>query len=356
MFEDRTKRTELSEIGEFGLIDLLSKDISKSKDSTLYGIGDDCAVMDAAGKKILISTDLLIEGVHFDMVYTPLKHLGYKAVVVNLSDVAAMNAIPEQITVSIGVSNRFSVEAVEELYRGIKLAASRYGVDIVGGDTTSSKKGLIISITAVGYADEKDIVYRHGASKGELLCVSGDLGGAYAGLLVLQREKSAFVVNPGMQPDLQGKEYILERQLKPEARVDVVKLLRELKVKPTAMIDISDGLASEVKHLCKQSKLGCTVYEDKIPIDQQTWDTARSFDMDPTTCALNGGEDYELLFSIKQADYEKVKGNPDIKVIGYFTEENEGINLITKNGLQTELKAQGWDGIKNEPKDDKEAK
>jgi thiamine-monophosphate kinase len=346
MFEDRTKRTELSSIGEFGLIDLLSKDIKPLNKSTEYGIGDDCAVLEAGRKKVLVSTDLLIEGVHFDMTYTPLRHLGYKAAVVNFSDVAAMNAVPSQITVSLGLSNRFSVEAIEELFNGIKLACKKYNVDIVGGDTTSSQKGLVISITVIGFAEEKDIVYRKGASVHDLVCVSGDLGGAYAGLLLLQREKSAFVVNPDMQPDLQGSEYILERQLKPEARIDIVKLLKEIQVKPTAMMDISDGLASEIKHICKQSDTGCTIYEDKIPIDQQTWDTARKFDMDPTTCALNGGEDYELLFTIKQSDYEKLKFLPDVKVIGHITDKAEGINLITKNGVVSPIKAQGWDGLK----------
>jgi len=346
MFEDRTKRTELSSLGEFGLIDLISKGIKIKNPSTNVGIGDDCAVLEADGKKTLISTDLLIEGVHFDLTFTPLKHLGYKAAIVNLSDMAAMNAIPTQITVSLGLSNRFSVEAIQELFDGIKLACDKYKVDIVGGDTTSSKKGLIISITVLGFAEDKDIVYRSGAKVNDLICTSGDLGGAYTGLLILQREKSAFIANDEMQPDLEGNEYILERQLKPEARIDIVRLLRDKGIKPTSMIDISDGLASELKHICKQSKVGATIYEDKIPIDQQTWDTARKFNMDPTTCALNGGEDYELLFTIHQDDFEKIKNLPDISVIGHITQESEGVNLITKNGVSSIIKAQGWDGLK----------
>lgn len=346
MFEDRTKRTELSSIGEFGLIDLISKGIKIKNSSTCYGIGDDCAVLDSNGKKTLVSTDLLIEGVHFDLTYTPLKHLGYKAAVVNLSDMAAMNAVPTQITVSLGLSNRFSVEAIQELFSGIKLACEKYNVDIVGGDTTSSQKGLIISITVLGFAEENEIVYRSGAKTNDLICVSGDLGGAYTGLLVLQREKSAFVANDQMQPDLQGFEYILERQLKPESRLDVVRILKEQNIKPTAMIDVSDGLASELKHICKQSKVGATIYEDKIPIDQQTWDTARKFNMDPTTCALNGGEDYELLFTVPQAEFEKLKSINEISIIGHITQESEGVNLITKNGVSTIIEAQGWDGLK----------
>lgn len=348
MFEDRTKRTELSSIGEFGLIDLINKNNPIQNESTLVGIGDDCAVLDSNNKKVLLSTDLLIENVHFDLSYTPLKHLGYKAAIVNFSDVAAMNALPTQITVSLGLSNRVSLEAVQELYAGIKLACAQYNVDLVGGDTTSSRKGLIISISVIGFANEDEIVYRSGAQKGDLVCVSGDLGGAYAALLILQKEKAAFVVNPEMQPELEGKEYILERHLKPEARVDVIKKLKEKGVKPTAMMDISDGLASEIKHICKASKTSCTIYEDKIPIDQQTWDTARSFDIDPTMCALNGGEDYELLMCIKQSDYEAVKDLKEIAIIGHITDASEGINLITKNGVSAPIQAQGWDALKKD--------
>jgi thiamine-monophosphate kinase len=348
MFEDRTRRTELSQLGEFGLIDLLAKKISLQNSSSKYGIGDDCAVLDSEGKRILVTTDLLAEGIHFDMTYTPLKHLGYKAVAVNLSDVAAMNAIPKQITVSLALSNRFSVEAIEALQEGMLLACQRYGVDIVGGDTTSSQKGLVISITAIGYADENDIVYRNGARENDLICVSGDLGAAYVGLLNLKQEKSAFMANPEMQPELEGKEYLLERQLKPEPRLDIVHSLKDKKVKPSSMIDVSDGLASELKHICKQSKVGCTIYEEKIPIFQQTWDVARTFNLDPTTCALNGGEDYELLFTISQADYDKIKDDNDIAVIGHITQESEGLNLITKNGVSSPIHAQGWDGLKEE--------
>lgn len=357
MFEDRTNketRTEISELGEFGLIDHLTSTIEKYQDSTLYSVGDDAAVINPDNKKLLISTDLLVEGIHFDLTYVPLKHLGYKSAIVNFSDIAAMNAIPTQITVSLAMSNRFSLEAVEELYQGIRLACDKYKVDIVGGDTTSSKSGLMISITVVGLADEKDIVYRNGAKEGDLLCVSGDLGGAYAGLLILEREKSEFVVNPEMQPQLEGNDYILERQLKPEARVDMVSIFRELGIKPTAMMDISDGLASEIKHICKQSNLGASVYEDKIPIDQQVWDTARSFNMDPTMLTLNGGEDYELLFTISQDDYEKIKDNNDISIIGYMTDKSVGVNLITKNNVLTPIKAQGWDGLSH--KEDSEDK
>jgi len=347
MFEDRSdKRTELSSLGEFGLIDYLTKDIELKQESSLYGIGDDAAVIDTADKKLLISTDLLTEGVHFDLSFVPLKHLGYKAVVVNLSDIAAMNAIPTQITVSLGISNRFSVEAINEIYSGIKLACKNYNIDLIGGDTTSTASGLVISITVLGLAKEDEIVYRNGAKENNLICVSGDLGGAYAGLIILEREKSVFKANPEMQPELSGHDYILERHLKPEARVDIVKLFTDINLKPTAMMDISDGLASEIKHICKQSNVGATIYEDKIPIDQSTWDTARSFKMDPTTYALNGGEDYELLFTINASDYDKIKENVGISVIGHITAESEGINLITKNNVSAPIKAQGWDGLK----------
>lgn len=346
MFEDRSQRTELADLGEFGLIDLLAQHTKTKNPSTNYGIGDDCAVLDSGDKKTLVSTDLLVEGVHFDLSYTPLKHLGYKAVIVNLSDIAAMNAIPEQITVSLALSNRFSVEAVEELYAGMLLAAEKYGVDIVGGDTTSSQKGLVISITAIGYAKEEEIVYRKGAQINDLICVSGDLGAAYVGLLNLQQEKSEFLGNPEMQPKLEGKEYILQRQLKPEARVDIIKELKEKGLQATAMMDISDGLASELKHICKQSQCGCTIYEEKIPIFQQTWDLARALNLDPTTCALNGGEDYELLFTLPLSANDAIKEMNDVSVIGYISEAESGLQLITKNGVAQEIKAQGWDGLK----------
>jgi len=349
MFEDRSNtRTELSSLGEFGLIEYLTKGIELKHKSSVYGIGDDAAVLDAKKKKILVSTDLLTEGIHFDLTFMPLKHLGYKAVVVNLSDIIAMNATPSQITVSIGMSNRFSVEAIAELYSGIKLACKNYNVDLIGGDTTSTSAGLIISITVIGFADEKEIVYRNGAKENDLVCVSGDLGAAYAGLMILEREKTVFEANPDMQPELSGNDYILERHLKPEARVDILQILKDIEVMPTSMIDISDGLASELKHICKQSKVGATLYEDKIPIDQKTWDSARSLNMDPTTYAMNGGEDYELLFTVKQADFEKLKNLSDISIIGHITAETAGINLISKNNVSAPIEAQGWDGLKKE--------
>ncbi|MCK5846865.1 MAG: thiamine-phosphate kinase [Bacteroidales bacterium] len=351
MFEDRTKpRTEIKDLGEFGLIDHLTGDIELVQESSKYGVGDDAAVIDPKGKKVLISTDMLMEGIHFDLTYAPLKHLGYKAAIVNFSDMAAMNALPTQITVSIALSNRFSLEAVEELYKGLKLACKAYNVDIVGGDTTSSKSGLAISITVLGLIDEKDIVYRNGAKEGDLICVSGDLGAAYAGLLILEREKSAFVANPDMKPQLEDNDYILERQLKPEARVDIVKILKDSNIKLHAMMDVSDGLASEVKHICKQSKLGAAIYEDKLPIDQKTWDAARVFNMDPTMFALNGGEDYELLFTVPQSEFEKLKNIPEVSIIGYTTDMESGINLITKNNVSAPLEAQGWDGLKTNKK------
>jgi thiamine-monophosphate kinase len=303
-------------------------------------------VIDAGDKYMLVTKDLLLENIHFDLTYYPLRHLGYKAIVVNLSDIYAMNGTPKQVIVGLGLSSRFPLEAVEELYAGMKLACEKYKVDLVGGDTTSSKQGLVLSVTAVGEIEKDDIVYRGPANEKDLLCVSGDLGGAYAGLLVLEREKAEYAANPNMQPNLEDFDYILERQLKPEARADVIEILKDLKVKPTAMIDISDGLASEIKHICKHSDLGCTVFEEKIPIDLQTYDTARSFEMDPSMYALNGGEDYELLFTIKQEDYEIIKEVKQISVIGFMSDKSEGINLITKSGPVVEIKAQGWDHLK----------
>lgn len=341
------KRTEISEIGEFRLIDELTSKFEIKEKESLFGVGDDAAVLDALDRKILVSTDLLTEGVHFDLTYTPLKHLGYKAVVVNLSDICAMNALPKQITVSIAISNRFSLEAIKELYSGIELACKNYQVDLVGGDTTSSVSGLMISVTAIGYQEKEKIAYRNTASEGDLIFVSGDLGAAYMGLQVLEREKYVFKDAPQVQPDLSGFEYLLERQLKPEARVDVVKLLDELEIVPTSMIDISDGLASEIKHLCQKSDLGIQLYEEKIPIDKLTYDTAREFELDPTMCNLSGGEDYELLFSVKQEDYDKIKNHPLLSVIGHFMDSGSGQNLVTKNGMVTPLKAQGWDGVKD---------
>lgn len=344
---DNKERTNLEQLGEFGLISYLTKNFAVSQKNTLKGVGDDAAVLDPEGKKVLVSTDMLLEGIHFDLAYTPLKHLGYKAIQVNLSDIYAMNAIATQVTVSIGLSSRFPLEAVEELYEGIYLACEKYNVDLIGGDTTSSKQGLVISVTAIGYADEKDITYRNGAQEGDLICVSGDLGGAYTGLQLLEREKLIYFENPKIQPDLEGKDYIVERQLKPEARKDVVELLKEIDVKPTSMIDVSDGLASEILHICKQSDKGCNLYEEKIPLDPMTYDTAREFNLDPTICALSGGEDYELLFTVKQADYDKIKFKMDISIIGYITEPSAGCNLITKSGVVHPLKAQGWNAFKS---------
>lgn len=346
MFEN-SERTSIEALGEFGLIDHLTNTIKIKQPGTKKGIGDDAAVIDFEGKKALISTDMLLEGIHFDLAYTPLKHLGYKSVQVNLSDIYAMNGTATQVTVSIGISSKFPLEAIEELYEGIYLACEKYNVDLVGGDTTSSLQGLVISVTSIGYADEKDIAYRNTAGEGDLICVSGDLGGAYVGLQLLEREKLVYIENPNIQPDLEGKDYIVERQLKPEARKDIVELLKDLEIKPTAMIDISDGLASEILHICKQSNKGCNIYEDKIPLDPMTYETAREFNLDPTVCALSGGEDYELLFTIRQADYEKIKLMMDISVIGHITEPSVGCNLITKSGVVHTITAQGWNAFKS---------
>jgi thiamine-monophosphate kinase len=342
---ETSSRTELSTLGEFGLIDRLASAVELVDPSSLQGIGDDAAVIDPQGLMQVITTDMLVEGVHFDLGYVPLKHLGYKAIIVNLSDVYAMNARPRQVTVAIAISNRFSLEAVDELYAGMLAACSTYGVDLVGGDTTSSTSGLVLGITAIGAAKKEDIVYRHGAKEGDLLVVSGDLGGAYMGLQVLEREKAVFKEDPNMQPDLAGFDYILERQLKPEARKDVIALFSEMKLRPTAMIDISDGLASEAMHIARRSELGVKLYEEKIPIDPVTYRTARDFNLDPTTCALNGGEDYELLFTIAQGDYEKVKGSPHFTVVGHMTDAASGHQLVDRQGGQHELKAQGWDAL-----------
>lgn len=341
MFENKEK-TEIENLGEFGLIDYLTKNIEIKNPSTIKGAGDDAAVLSFEGKKTLVSTDLLLEGIHFDLAYTPLKHLGYKAIQVNLSDIYAMNGIASQVTVALGLSSKFPLEAVEELYEGMLIACKKYEIDIAGGDTTSSKQGLVISVTSVGYAAEEDICYRNTAGEGDLICVSGDLGGAYIGLQLLEREKKIFLENPQIQPDLEGKDYIVERQLKPEARRDIVLLLKDLGIKPTSMIDISDGLSSEIIHICKQSEKGCSIYEEKIPLDPMTYETAREFNLDPTVCALNGGEDYELLFTIKQQDYDKIKHHPDISIIGHITDKASGINLISKSGNIHALKAQGW--------------
>lgn len=346
MLEDKApQRTSLSQLGEFGLISHLTKNFDVKQSSTLKSIGDDGAVLDFKDKKVVVSTDLLIEGVHFDLSYMPLKHLGYKAVVVNLSDIAAMNAKPTQITVSIAVSNRFPLEALEELFEGIAMAAKIYKVDVVGGDTTSSQKGLIISITAIGEANGEEIVYRNGAKNGDLLVVTGDLGSAYMGLQVLEREKQVFQVNPNNQPELDAYTYLIERQLKPEARTDIRELLEKLEVKPTSMIDISDGLSSEIIHICKQSNVGCNLYEEKIPVDPQFINVCEEFNIDSTTVAINGGEDYELLFTIALEDFDKIKANPNFTVIGHMTQESEGIHLITRANTKIPLKARGWDAL-----------
>ncbi|MBL7471818.1 thiamine-phosphate kinase [Robertkochia sediminum] len=349
MLEDKNpQRTSLEQLGEFGLIEHLTKNFSPVQPSTVKAVGDDAAVMDYTDQQTVVTTDLLVEGVHFDLSYAPLKHLGYKSVVVNVSDVCAMNATPTQITVSIAVSNRFPLEALEELYEGIALACRHYKVDLVGGDTTSSNKGLLIAVTALGVAPKEAITYRNEAGSNDLLVVSGDLGGAYLGLQVLEREKAVFQVNPNNQPDLTPYTYIVERQLKPEARIDIPVLLKELGVKPTSMIDISDGLSSEILHLCKNSKVGCNLYEDKIPLDPQVISTSEEFELNSTTVALSGGEDYELLFTIAQEDYDKIKGNPHLTVIGHMTEEREGAHLITRANTKIPLEARGWNALKKE--------
>uniref|UniRef100_UPI00404AEB62 thiamine-phosphate kinase n=1 Tax=Flavobacterium sp. TaxID=239 RepID=UPI00404AEB62 len=349
MLEDKDpQRTSLDQLGEFGLIEHLTKNITLKQPSTLKGIGDDAAVLDFKENKILVSTDLLIEGVHFDLSYVPLKHLGYKSIVVNVSDICAMNAKPTQVTVSIAVSNRFPLEALEELYDGMRLACEIYGVDLIGGDTTSSQKGLIISITALGEAQAEHIVYRNGAKAQDLLVVTGDLGSAYMGLQILEREKEVFKVNPNNQPDLENYTYLIERQLKPEARKDVRELLEKLEVKPNAMIDISDGLSSEILHICKQSNVGCNLFEDKLPLDPQLIETCEEFKIDSTTIAINGGEDYELLFTISLDDFPKIKGNPNFTVIGHMTEPAEGIHLVTRANEKIQLKARGWNALSKE--------
>ncbi|MGY8792485.1 MAG: thiamine-phosphate kinase [Cytophagales bacterium] len=340
---DTPKRTEIGAIGEFGLIDKINQRVVLQHASTLKGIGDDAAVLDGGSDhKKLISTDMLLEGVHFDLSYIPLTHLGYKAVTVNVSDIAAMNGIPKQMTISLGLSNRMSVEAVEALYEGIHAAAKDYQIDIVGGDTTSSRSGLVISITLIGESAPDNIVYRNGAKEGDILCLSGDIGGAYMGLQILEREKEVFKVDPNMQPQLDKYSYIVGRQLRPKARMDVIHELRDLGILPTSMIDISDGLASEIFHLCKQSQKGACIYEDKLPIEKQTFETAAEFSMDPNTAALNGGEDYELLFTIDQKDFEKMKNHDDITTIGYMHAPDLGKVMVTNNKNTIELTAQGW--------------
>lgn len=340
------QRTEISTLGEFGLIEHLTKNIELQNASSVVGVGDDAAVIDHFGKQTVVTTDLLIEGVHFDLMYTPLKHLGYKSVIVNLSDVYAMNAVPTQITMSIGVSNRFSVEALDEFYEGIYAACDRYGVDLAGGDTASSQKGFIISVTAIGEVAPGKFVKRSTAQKGDLLCVSGDLGAAYIGLLFLEREKKIFLENPSIQPDLEGEAYVVGRLLKPEARKDIIEFFEKQGILPTAMMDISDGLSSDILHICNQSNLGCVLYEEKIPVAEATRNAAFKFEIDPTACALSGGEDYELLFTIRPSDYEKISLSEDISVVGYMTDAAEGAKIITRGNNTYPITAQGWDALK----------
>ena len=342
-----TERTEIASLGEFGLIDHLTRNNEIRNASTLLSIGDDAAVIDTFGKQMVVSTDMLVEGVHFDLMYSPLKHLGYKSVIVNLSDIYAMNAEPTQITLSIAMSNRFSVEALDEFYDGVNLACERYGVDLIGGDTTSSQKGFVISVTAIGEVEENKFVTRSGAKENDLICVTGDLGAAYLGLLLMEREKQIYLENPKIQPNFENHTYVIERFLKPEARRKLIKWLKENQVHPSSMIDISDGLSSELLHICKQSEVGCTIYEEKLPIHDDTKLAADAFGIAVTTCALNGGEDYELLFTISPADFEKVKECDLFNIIGHITKQEEGKVLITNGNNRIELTAQGWNHIKN---------
>lgn len=339
-------RTEISELGEFGLIKHLTRNVDIQNPSTILSVGDDAAVIDHLGAQTVITTDLLIENVHFDLVYTPLKHLGYKSVVVNLSDIYAMNARPTQITMSIGVSNRFSVESLEEFYEGVYAACETYGVDLIGGDTASSKKGFIISVTAIGDVQPGKVVRRSGAKPGDLVCCSGYLGGAYIGLLFLEREKQIYMENPQIQPDLEGEDYVIRKLLKPEARKDIIDFFEEKGIIPTSMMDISDGLSSELLHIAEQSQTGCVIYEEKLPIHEEMKRAAYKFEIDPTACALSGGEDYELLFTLSQADYEKIILNEQISVIGYVTDAEKGNTILTKGGSVYPITAQGWNAFK----------
>lgn len=341
-----TNRTEIATIGEFGLIKRLTQNIKVQNPESKYGIGDDAAVLEFNNQQTLVTTDLLMEGVHFDLTYTPMKHLGYKSAIVNFSDIYAMNGTPKQITVSLAVSKRFCIEDLELFYEGLQLACQLHGVDIIGGDTTSSITGLAISITCIGVADKDQIVYRHGAKETDLICVSGDLGAAYMGLQLLEREKSVFEGQKEVNPDFSGKEYLLERQLKPEARKDIIQSLSKLGIRPTAMMDISDGLSSELMHICTQSHVGCRIYEERIPIDYQTAVMAEELNMNVTTCALNGGEDYELLFTVPLTEHEKVADMKGVKIIGHITKAELGYGLITRDGQEFELKAQGWNPLK----------
>ncbi len=342
------QRTEIADLGEFGLIEHLTKNIELQNASSVIGVGDDAAVIDHLGNQTVITTDLLIEGIHFDLGYTPLKHLGYKSVVVNLSDIYAMNATPTQITMSIALSNRISLEAIEEFYEGVYAACEKYGVDLIGGDTTSSEKGFIISVTAIGEAHENKVVKRSGAKKGDLICVSGYLGGAFLGLTFLEREKRIYLESPGVQPDLENEKYVIGKLLKPDARKDVIEFLSEEALLPTAMMDVSDGLSSELLHICKNSAVGCVIYEDKLPIHDDAKNAAYKFKLDPTACALSGGEDYELLFTIAQEDYDKIVKTEEVSVIGYITDIEEGSTIITKGNNRHALTAQGWNAfVKN---------
>ena len=338
-------RTEIESLGEFGLIEHLTKNFETHNASTVLGVGDDAAIIDHFGKQTVISTDLLIEGIHFDLMYTPLKHLGYKSVIVNLSDIYAMNATPTQITMSIAFSNRFSVEALDEFYEGVFAACNKYGVDLVGGDTTSSQKGFIISVTAIGEVAPEKYVLRSTAKTGDLICVSGFVGGAFLGLTLMEREKKIYLENPKIQPDLEGEDYIVGRLLKPEARRDIIDFFATNNILPTSMMDVSDGISSEVLHLCKQSNLGCRVYEEKLPVHELARKAAFKFGLDPTTCALSGGEDYELIFTLKQEEYDKITLNEEISVIGYMTEIEEGCKILTKGGNTFNITAQGWNAF-----------
>ena len=346
MFENKQNRTELSALGEFGLIDMIRSHVRLSQPGSLVGIGDDAAVIDNGPGRTLVTTDMLVEGVHFDLTYTPLKHLGYKAAVVNISDICAMNARPKQLLCALAMSNRFSLEAVEEFMSGMLLACERYGVDLVGGDTCASPGGLTISITAIGHAEEGDIVYRSGAKVNDLICVTGDLGAAYMGLQLLNREKRVFMENPSVQPELQGFDYLLERQLKPEARLDIIQRFKTWYIRPTSMIDISDGVASDLIHICKESGTGCQIYEEKLPIDHLTRELGMEFGLDPTLAALNGGEDYELLFTLPLSEYEKIRDRGEVSIIGHITEAESGYRFIDRQQHLHELKAMGWDAFR----------
>jgi thiamine-monophosphate kinase len=341
-----SERTEISTLGEFGLIEHLTRNIELQNASSVLGVGDDGAVIDHFGKQTVVTTDLLVEGVHFDLMYTPLKHLGYKSVVVNLSDIYAMNATPTQIVISVGISNRFSVEAMDEFYEGVYAACNKYGVDLVGGDTASSQKGFIISVTAIGEVAPDKFVRRNTAQKGDLICVSGDLGASYIGLLFLEREKKIFMESPNVQPDLEGESYVIGRLLKPEARKDIIEFFTSSGIMPTAMMDISDGLSSDILHICRASQLGCVLYEEKIPVSDQMKQAAFKFEIDPTACALSGGEDYELLFTIPPSDHDKLLLNEEISVVGYMTEPESGTTITTKGGNQYAITAQGWNHLK----------